>query len=282
MKKINLRTGTGTFLLGYIALMLGFIVALVCIEQMKRYNNAIETQMVADSVSDGVAVYMSVNNGDYSDAYDRAEEISSLYNQNTEMNITNISLDRSVFDNDDKARVTITSLFNETSNVDDVYGTNGNNSDQYLLSRLSETKFTRGGSNGQLLWPVSTIGTISSRFGRRISPGGIGSTYHRGLDIACETGTQILACDDGTVEAASYSSSMGNYVWIRHSTTMRTVYMHNSQLLVHAGQEVSRGDVIALAGSTGNSTGPHCHLGVEVNGELTDPIPYLQVPPSLQ
>lgn len=131
-------------------------------------------------------------------------------------------------------------------------------------------------TGGSLQWPVSTGGSISSYFGPRKSPGGIGSTYHRGLDIACPTGTPIVACEAGTVIAASYSSSMGNYVTIAHSSSMSTTYMHNSSLCVSVGQLVSRGEVIALAGSTGNSTGPHCHIAVRVNGSYVDPLPYLQ------
>ena len=131
-------------------------------------------------------------------------------------------------------------------------------------------------TGGSLQWPVSTGGSISSYFGPRKSPGGIGSTYHRGLDIACPTGTPIVACEAGTVIAASYSSSMGNYVTIAHSSSMSTTYMHNSSLCVSVGQSVSRGEVIALAGSTGNSTGPHCHIAVRVNGSYVDPLPYLQ------
>lgn len=131
-------------------------------------------------------------------------------------------------------------------------------------------------TGGTLQWPVSSGGSISSYFGYRVSPGGIGSTYHQGLDIACPTGTPILACESGTVITASYSSSMGNYVTIAHGNGLTTTYMHNSSLAVATGQQVTRGQVIAYAGSTGNSTGPHCHLGVRVNGVYVDPLPYLQ------
>lgn len=129
-------------------------------------------------------------------------------------------------------------------------------------------------TGGTFQWPVS--GTITSYFGPRKSPGGIGSTYHQGLDIGCPTGTPVAACEAGTVIAAAYSSSMGNYVTIAHSASVTTTYMHNSSLCVSVGQTVSRGQTIALAGSTGNSTGPHCHLGVRVNGSYVDPLQYLQ------
>ena len=69
---------------------------------------------------------------------------------------------------------------------------------------------------------------------------------------------------------------MGNYVTIAHSASTTTTYMHNSSLCVSVGQSVARGEVIALAGSTGNSTGPHCHLGLRINGTYVDPLPYLQ------
>lgn len=131
-------------------------------------------------------------------------------------------------------------------------------------------------TGGALQWPVSTGGSISSYFGPRESPGGIGSTNHKGLDIACPTGTPIVACESGTVIAAGYSGSMGNYVTVAHGSNVTTTYMHNSSLCVSVGQNVSRGEVIALAGSTGNSTGPHCHLGLRINGTYVDPLPYLQ------
>lgn len=131
-------------------------------------------------------------------------------------------------------------------------------------------------TGGSLQWPVSTGGTITSYFGPRQSPGGIGSRNHQGLDIGCPTGTPIVACESGTVISSAYSSSMGNYVVIAHGNGLTTTYMHNSSLAVSAGQEVVRGQVIAYAGSTGNSTGPHCHLGVRINGVYVDPLPYLQ------
>lgn len=277
MKKIDLKKGTGIFLLGYMILMLGFIVALACIEQMKRYNNAVETQMAADAVSDGVASYMTVNNVDYEDAYAHAEEIASLYNQNTQIYISSVALDQEKFEQDNRARVAVTSIYAETSNADDIYGTNGNNADDYAIRRISETMFTKS-VGGSLLWPVSTGGLITSYFGPRESPGGIGSTNHQGLDIGCPTGTPILACESGTVIAAQYNNVMGNYVKIMHNNSMQTVYMHNSVLEVTVGQKVSRGEEIALAGSTGRSTGPHCHISVIIDGTNVDPLLYLQQP----
>jgi len=125
-------------------------------------------------------------------------------------------------------------------------------------------------TGGPLQWPVSTGGVITSLFGPRWG------TVHQGLDIGCATGTPIVACEAGIVIGAAYSSSMGNYVLIDHGGGVTTVYMHNSSLCVSYGDVVARGQVIALAGSTGNSTGPHCHLGLRINGVYVDPLPYLQ------
>lgn len=125
-------------------------------------------------------------------------------------------------------------------------------------------------TGGPLQWPVSTGGVITSLFGPRWG------TVHQGLDIGCATGTPIVACEAGVVIGAAYSSSMGNYVLIDHGGGVTTVYMHNSSLCVGYGDVVARGQVIALAGSTGNSTGPHCHLGLRINGVYVDPLPYLQ------
>jgi len=125
-------------------------------------------------------------------------------------------------------------------------------------------------TGGPLQWPVSTGGMITSLFGPRWG------TIHQGLDIGCATGTPIVACEAGVVIGAAYSSSMGNYVLIDHGGGTTTVYMHNSEICVSYGQTVARGEVIALAGSTGNSTGPHCHLGLRINGVYVDPLPYLQ------
>ena len=93
------------------------------------------------------------------------------------------------------------------------------------------------------------------------------------MDIGASHGQSILAADGGTVTYAGYNSSYGYFVMISHpSTGYATLYAHCSQLLVYTGQQVSQGDVIALIGSTGDSTGPHCHFEVRINGSTTDPM----------
>lgn len=126
--------------------------------------------------------------------------------------------------------------------------------------------------NGIYLATVPVNGRISSRFG---SIENVRSGAHTGLDIATAKGTPILAVADGVVEHASSMGSYGNLVIISHGNGIQTYYAHCSKLLVSVGQEVKSGDTIALVGSTGNSTGPHLHLEVRVNGTAVNPQKYL-------
>lgn len=145
-------------------------------------------------------------------------------------------------------------------------------------SGSSDSTTTSGGSSvgtGQFIWPVSTGGTVTSEYGARSAPTAGASTYHRGLDIGCGYGDAILAADSGTVVFAGYGNSGGNYVMIDHGNGYTTMYLHNSSLAVSAGQTVSQGQVIAYAGSTGVSTGTHCHFSVLVNGSYVNPRDYL-------
>ena len=126
---------------------------------------------------------------------------------------------------------------------------------------------------GKLGLPIEgmTQANISSHFGGRASPGGIGSTNHQGVDIAFPTGTKILACESGTVTHAGWAGGLGKCVIIDHGSGLQTVYGHMSEVIAVKGQVVMRGQVIGLVGSTGNSTGPHLHLGVKVNGSYVNP-----------
>ena len=106
-----------------------------------------------------------------------------------------------------------------------------------------------------------------------------GVTYkgqpHTGLDYACPTGTPILASADGVVIAAQWHDSYGYYVKIQHNDTFATLYGHCSSIAVSVGQTVSQGQTIGYVGSTGNSTGPHLHFEVRINGATTNPHAYV-------
>jgi len=96
-------------------------------------------------------------------------------------------------------------------------------------------------------------------------------TFHQGVDLSLPTGSPVYASAPGTVTSASYLGSMGNCVIINHGSGVRTIYMHNSELLVSPGEEVARGDMISLSGNTGNSSGPHLHFQLEIDGVAVDP-----------
>lgn len=118
-----------------------------------------------------------------------------------------------------------------------------------------------------LIKPIT--GTITSRFGSR-SRG-----THTGLDIAASSGTAIKAAAKGTVTYAGYKGSYGNLVVISHGNGIDTYYAHCSKIYVSTGATVNQGDVISAVGSTGNSTGPHLHLEVRVNGVAKNPQNYV-------
>lgn len=123
---------------------------------------------------------------------------------------------------------------------------------------------------GMFAWPFENDQYISSRFGTRVDPISGEVKTHGGTDIAAPLGTPILAAADGVVVTATWHNSYGYYVKIKHDDTYSTLYAHCSALHVSAGQTVKQGQVIADCGSTGYSTGPHCHFEVIQNGVRVD------------
>ena len=124
--------------------------------------------------------------------------------------------------------------------------------------------------NVSLIRPIS--GTITSRFG---SISSVRTGAHTGLDIAARKGTPIAAAARGTVIYSGYQGALGYLVKISHGNGVETYYGHCSKLYAQKGQYVNQGDIIAAVGSTGNSTGPHLHLEVRVNGVAYNPQNYV-------
>lgn len=128
------------------------------------------------------------------------------------------------------------------------------------------------GSLNGLALAIPVNGSISSRFGSR---SGSRSSAHTGLDISAPSGTGIRPISSGTVTYAAYKGSYGNLIIIDHGNGVQSYYAHCSELYVSAGQTVGTGSTIASVGSTGNSTGPHLHLEIRINGTPINPQNYL-------
>ena len=127
--------------------------------------------------------------------------------------------------------------------------------------------------SGAMIWPVN--GVVTSPYGYRTHPIFGTTIYHSGIDIGVAYGTPVHAADGGVVVEAGWISGYGYAVIIDHGNGLSTLYGHNQELAVSEGQSVSQGQVIAYAGSTGNSTGPHVHFEVRANGDPVDPSAYL-------
>lgn len=117
------------------------------------------------------------------------------------------------------------------------------------------------------IWPVN--GTLTSPFGYRWG------RLHAGIDISVPEGTPIRAAKSGSVVLAAYTGGYGNYTCVDHGGGVSSCYAHQSGFAASAGESVSQGDVIGYSGNTGNSTGPHLHFEIRVNGQPVDPLGYL-------
>lgn len=129
---------------------------------------------------------------------------------------------------------------------------------------------------GMFTWPCPNYTRISDNYGMRVHPTLGVEKMHNGIDLAAPSGSSILCAYNGTVVAADYNSTMGNYIMINHGGGLYTIYMHCSALYVSKGQDVTSGTKIGAVGSTGRSTGPHLHFGVRLNGNYVSPWNYLK------
>jgi len=136
------------------------------------------------------------------------------------------------------------------------------------VKRLSRSSSISSSTSLKGVWPCS--GSITSKFGRRWG------RMHEGIDIGASVGTNVYATMSGTVIQAGWDGGYGKLVAIRHGNGLVSYYGHNSKILVHVGETVKRGEHIAEVGSTGNSTGPHCHFEIRKNGTPVNPLNYLR------
>ena len=182
-------------------------------------------------------------------------------------------------------KVTSPGTFGAADVVANVTYINGTETEREILSSVTlrepVTEYRLQGTKerptwhptGTFRWPTS--GRITSYFGGRKSPGGIGSTNHKGIDIAAPRGTPVYAADGGTVTYSGWMSGYGYTIRIDHGNGYVTYYAHNSSLVAKVGQHVYKGQQIAKVGSTGNSTGNHCHFEIRYNGVPKNPLNYI-------
>jgi murein DD-endopeptidase MepM/ murein hydrolase activator NlpD len=164
----------------------------------------------------------------------------------------------------------ISRLKNILNSINETY-----NSQSEAVSDLAKTEEELEKYIGSIptLWPAK--GRISSTFGSRSDPFNNAQKLHKGLDIAADEGSDIVASADGVVVLAEYYGSYGNTVIINHGHGISTLYAHTSRILVKEGKKVKKGDLIAKVGSTGRSTGAHLHFEVRINDVQVDPMKYL-------
>ncbi len=151
---------------------------------------------------------------------------------------------------------------------------------QSLSSSLSKGNTSSGQikySGGVFCWPAPSYTYISSEWGYRIHPVYKTQKYHSGMDLAAPGGSPILAAADGTVKFSGWNGGYGYCVIVDHGGGLQTLYAHSSKLLVSVGQSVTKGQKIALVGTTGTSTGNHLHFEVLNNGKSVNPRPYLGI-----
>ena len=220
--------------------------------------------------------YYAVLDGEEEKAYvsdfSQAEEIINKLKEKDSNNIDQISI-MEMYDTElkDFAEVdaTVASLYQEKVVVQEPIKP----VKQIVTGKVNTStniSYQKVGLSLNLIRPIS--GTITSRFGAKSS---IRSSNHTGLDIGATIGTPVKAAARGTVTFAGYKGSYGYLVVVSHGNGVETYYGHCSKLYVSAGQTVSQGDVISAVGNTGNSTGPHLHLEIRVNGVAYNPQNYL-------
>lgn len=144
-----------------------------------------------------------------------------------------------------------------------------------ILYQLGLGNFGKNQNPTKYMWPVPGQNRVSSKFGPRKHPVTGVVKQHTGIDIPAPTGTPVVAAKSGVVIYSGVRGGYGNAVQIEHSDGAITLYGHNSALTVTKGQNVEQGQIIAKAGSTGLSTGPHCHFEIKKGGVYLDPEKYL-------
>lgn len=246
---------------------------------LKRNVEANDNEIFAKIKSEGVPYYRYyaiLENQEekfYVSDFTQAEDIVNQLKQKNSSNMDKITISEK-YETEMKemsnVETVVSKLYVEKKKVT-VASTKKSNTTKYKTTGSVNTATTSSG--GKVDLGISLInpatGVISSRFGARSS---MRVSTHTGLDIATSTGSPIKAAASGTVTFSGWKGSYGYLIVITHSNGVQTYYGHCSKLYFSAGQTVTQGQVIAAVGSTGNSTGPHLHFEVRVNGKYVDPL----------
>ena len=177
-------------------------------------------------------------------------------------------------------------LYKELASSESVYKKMLDNADaeeKNLINQINSIPSTYTPSSGSVkysgekfTWPTPSCSTITSPFGSRMHPIQKRVIFHSGIDIGAVYGANIVAAAEGQVVNAGWNGSYGKYIVIDHGSGYKTLYAHCSTLLVSAGSIVTSGQSIGRVGSTGNSTGPHLHFEILVNGTQVNPMGYFR------
>jgi len=206
---------------------------------------------------------------EYSEKYTKKLGILQVYSDNYD-EISSVTTK--------KAKSVVSSELKKAKKADDIKVAKAKTNAQAKAAAAASkaTKISKSSNVNGIKFTVRPVsGTITSRFGYRSSPGGIGSTNHKGLDIAAPNGTLIYAAAAGTVEFSGNKGSLGKLVIINHGNGVKTYYAHCSSLKVSSGQKVDAGTNIAAVGKSGTATGYHLHFEVRVNGTSVNPQKYI-------
>jgi murein DD-endopeptidase MepM/ murein hydrolase activator NlpD len=267
----------------------------------KRLMLSLVTVFIALIAVSGMAVYASNQNEKLSKKVDKLTGI--IVNQNSLVTEKNSEIQemKTKEENNDEAIKEYVDKYKEITDkyINSKVSRGGDRSEKGFVEDISDLKelltkmseFTATGdtkmetlkeTEGKLqqymdamptLWPIE--GKITSKFGDRQDPFWFGTAFHSGYDIAAQYNAPVAASGSGEVTFAAYSGSYGNCVIIDHGYGVASVYGHNSSILVKVGQKVNKGDIIAKAGSTGRSTGPHVHFEVRIDDKPVDPSGFL-------
>ncbi|MGL4774655.1 MAG: murein hydrolase activator EnvC family protein [Clostridium sp.] len=243
-------------------------------------NDIEKTKAELESAQKSLAEQIVVLEDEKNSIVQKQDELKNAQNEFVkEKNIFQAQMDELSNLERQKERV-INNLSEEEKEIKDKIG-NLNDFNKDLQDELDKIFDNIGsGNNGgessqgeSFLRPTS--GTFTSPYGPRKHPITGVNGFHTGIDLANSTGTPILASKSGTVVEARTMNGYGKTIIIDHGGGYQTLYAHNNELLVSVGQKVKRGQTIAKMGSTGNSTGPHLHFEIRINGKHTDPMKYI-------